>query len=151
MDARRNAALKGVRILAVEDQPDLREMLILLLEQQGAEVTGCESAQQAYAAIVSGEVFDAALFDISMPGEDGLALVQRLRRWESQEAPGHLPVIALTAHVSPEMRRQCEAAGFDHYLPKPLSPGALVTTIRRVAHLHLGAGTDPSGGSHRQP
>ena len=136
IDSNRNVALKGMRILAVEDQPDLREMLTLLLEQQGAHVIGCESARQAYAVLISGETFDAALFDISMPDEDGLALVERLRNWESGKAPDHLPVIALTAHVSQDMKRQCEAAGFDHYLPKPVSPGTLFTTIRRLAELH---------------
>lgn len=131
----RNQALLGVRILAVEDEPDLREMLTLLLEQQGARVVCCESAQQAFALLAGGETFDAAVFDISMPGEDGLTLVGRLRVWESNSAPARLPVIALTAHVTQEMKRQCEAAGFDHYLPKPVAPGALFSTIRKLAHV----------------
>jgi CheY-like chemotaxis protein len=130
----RNEALKGMRILAVEDQPDLREMLAMLLEQQGAQVVGCESAAEAFAVLVSGETFDAAVFDISMPGEDGLTLVARLRNWESGSAPGHLPVIALTAHVSQDMKRQCESAGFDHYLPKPVAPGTLFRAIRKLTH-----------------
>lgn len=132
----RNQALSGVRILTVEDEPDLREMLALLLEQQGALVVCCESAEEAFGLLSSGETFDAAVFDISMPGEDGLTLVGRLRVWESNSAPGHLPVIALTAHVTQEMERQCEAAGFDHYLPKPVAPGALFSTIRRLAQAH---------------
>ncbi len=128
----RLGALQGMRILAVEDQPDLRDMLQTLLEQQGAKVTGCESAFQAFSVLVSGEPFDVAVFDISMPDEDGLALVARLRQWESRKAPGHLPVIALTAHVSQDMRRRCEAAGFDHFLPKPIVPGILSRTIRKL-------------------
>lgn len=135
-EERRNRALEGMRILAVEDQPDLRDVLTILLEQQGAQVVGCESARQAFAVIVSGQTFDAAVFDISMPGEDGLALVGRLRGWEARAVPGHLPVIALTAHVSRDMEQQCEAAGFDHYLPKPVSPTTLFSTIRRLTQLH---------------
>ena len=127
-------ALKGMRILAVEDQPDLRELLTLLLELHGAQVTGCETAQQAFAALVSGERFDAAVFDISMPGEDGLALVSRLREWEADSSPSHLPVIALTAHVSPGMRRRCAAAGFDHFLAKPVVTDTLLRTIRELKH-----------------
>lgn len=133
-EASGNEALKGMRILAVEDQFDLREMLTLLLELHGAQVTGCETAQQAFAAVVSGEQFDAAVFDISMPGEDGLALVSRLREWESHASPGHLPVIALTAHVSQGMQRQCVAAGFDHFLAKPVVLGTLLQTIRELKH-----------------
>jgi CheY-like chemotaxis protein len=136
MASARNQALKGMRILAVEDQEDLREMLTALLEQQGAEVIGCRSAVEAFAVLISGAPIDAAVFDISMPGEDGLALVGRLRRWESARSPGHLPVIALTALVAGDMQRQCAAAGFDHYLAKPVSPGVLFSTLRRLAPLH---------------
>ena len=135
-ESQRKEALKGMRILAVEDQPDLRDLLIMLLEQQGAEVIGCESATQAFAVLVSGEPLDAAVFDVSMPGEDGLALVARLRNWESGSMPGHLPVIALTAHVTQDMKRQCEAAGFDHFLPKPVAPGTLFRMIRKLTRLH---------------
>ena len=71
-----------------------------------------------------------------MPGEDGLSLVGRLRAWESLRSLGHLPVIALTAHVTRDMRRRCEAAGFDHYLSKPVSAGILFSTLRRLAVVH---------------
>jgi CheY-like chemotaxis protein len=128
--------LEGMRILAVEDQPDLRDLLTFLLEQQGAEVIGCESAREAFDVLVSGEPLDAAVFDISMPGEDGLTLVCRLRDWESACAPSRLPVIALTAHVTQDIERECEAAGFDQYLAKPVSPGVLFHTLRRLAPLH---------------
>jgi two-component system OmpR family response regulator len=129
-------SLKGMRILAVEDQPDLRDLLTLLLEQQGAEVIGCESAGDAFEVLVSGERLDAAVFDISMPGEDGLTLVCRWRTWESTRPDRHLPVIALTAHVAHDIERQCKAAGFDRYLSKPVSPGALFRVLRQLAPLH---------------
>ena len=124
-----------MRILAVEDHPDLRDLLTVLLELQGAEVIGCESAGKAYEVIVSGEDLDAAVFDISMPDEDGLTLLSRLRQWESRQ-PRRLPVIALTAHVTREMERECRAAGFDHFLPKPVSPRALYCALQRLATLH---------------
>ena len=129
-----NDVLRGMRILAVEDQPDLRELLTILLELHGAQVTGCETAQEAFEAMVSGQRFDAAVFDISMPGEDGLALVSRLREWESRASPGHLPVIALTAHVSQGMKKQCEAAGFDRFLAKPVVTGTLLHALRQLKH-----------------
>ena len=129
-------SLQGMKILAVEDSPDLRDMLTLLLEQQGAKVVGCESAAEAFEMLVSGESFDAAVFDISMPGEDGLTLVCRLRHWEAVQAPHRLPVIALTAHVTHDIEHQCAQAGFDQYLAKPVSPGVLFSTLRRLTSLH---------------
>ena len=135
MQPSRKPALEGMRILAVEDHPDLRDLLTLLLELQGAEVIGCESASKAYEVIVSGENLDAAVFDISMPDEDGLTLLSRLRQWEARQ-PGRLPVIALTAHVTKEMELECRAAGFDYFLPKPVSPRALYCALQRVADVH---------------
>ena len=111
-------------------------MLTLLLEQQGAEVVGCESARQAFKLLVSGRSFDAAVFDISMPEEDGLALVCRLRDWEAAQAPTRLPVIALTAHAAHDIEHQCELAGFDQYLAKPVSSNVLFSTLRRLASVH---------------
>jgi CheY-like chemotaxis protein len=124
-----------MRILAVEDHPDLRDLLTVLLELQGARVIGCESACKAYEVIVSGEDLDAAVFDISMPDEDGLTLLSRLREWETRQRR-HLPVIALTAHVTSEMERACRAAGFDCFLTKPVSPRALYCALQRLATLH---------------
>lgn len=138
MAAARNQtlSLQGMRILAVEDSQDLRDMLIMLLEQQGAKVVGCETASQAFDMLVRGEPFDAAVFDISMPGEDGLSLVGKLRHWEAAQAPTRLPVIALTADVAHDIERQCKKAGFDQYLAKPVSPKLLFSTLRRLASVH---------------
>ena len=127
--------LRGMRILAVDDHPDLLEILTVLLEQQGAEVIGCESAGAAFQVLVSGETLDAAVFDISMPDEDGLTLLGRLRRLESDRV-GHLPVVALTAHVTRDMERRCRDAGFDHYLSKPVAPAELFDVLKRLATLH---------------
>jgi CheY-like chemotaxis protein len=135
MQQPRNQALRGLRILAVEDHPDLRELLAILLEQQGAQVTCCESAGEAYQVLVSDLSLDAAVFDINMPDEDGLSLLARLREWEARRFR-HLPVIALTAQVTREMERQCRAAGFDDYLPKPVSPPALFSALRQLAPVH---------------
>jgi hypothetical protein len=124
-----------MRILAVEDHPDLLEMLTFLLEQQGAEVIGCESAGDAFEVLISGRALDAAVFDISMPDEDGLTLLGRLRDLETNRS-SRLPVVALTAHVTNDMERRCREAGFDHYLAKPVSPAELFEILRRLATLH---------------
>ena len=124
-----------MRILAVDDHPDLLEMLTVLLEQQGAEVIGCDSACDAFQVLTSDQALDAAVFDISMPDEDGLSLLGRLRDLETDRS-GHLPVVALTAHVTGEMERRCRDAGFDHYLPKPVAPSELFSVLKRLATIH---------------
>jgi CheY-like chemotaxis protein len=98
-------------------------------------VVGCDSAFAAFEVLISDQTLDAAVFDISMPDEDGLTLMGRLRDLET-DRPGHLPVVALTAHVTSEMERRCHDAGFDHYLSKPVSPAELFNVLRRLAHLH---------------
>ena len=124
-----------MRILAVDDHPDLLEMLTVLLEQQGAEVIGCESAGEAFEVLASNEALDAAVFDISMPDEDGLTLLGRLRALET-DRPGRLPVVALTAHVTSDMERRCRDAGFDHYLPKPVAPAELFDVLKGLSTMH---------------
>ena len=131
----RQPPLRGMRILAVEDHPDLLDMLTILLEQQGAEVIGCESACDAFEVLVSGEILDAAVFDISMPDEDGLTLLGRLRNLEARRS-SRLPVVALTAHVTHDMERRCREAGFDHYLSKPVAPAELFEVLKRLATVH---------------
>jgi CheY-like chemotaxis protein len=126
-------ALTGMRILAVDDQRDLRDVLVALLEQQGAEVVGCASAQQAFELLARGECFDAAVFDVTMPVEDGFTLVGRVRERETQELAERLPVVALTAHTAHDIRELCREAGFDSYLPKPVVPKQLFATLRRLA------------------
>jgi CheY-like chemotaxis protein len=129
-------ALRGMRILAVDDQGDLRDVLVALLEQQGANVVGCASARQAFELLARGESFDAAVFDVTMPVEDGFTLVGRVRALEARELADRLPVVALTAHTAHDIRELCKAAGFDGYLPKPVVPKQLFETLRRLAHVN---------------
>ena len=131
-----SGALSGMRILAVDDQRDLRDVLVALLEQQGAEVVGCASARQAFDLLARGESFDAAVFDVTMPVEDGFTLVGRVRAREARELADRLPVVALTAHTAHDIRDLCRAAGFDGYLPKPVVPRLLFDTLRRLTRAH---------------
>jgi CheY-like chemotaxis protein len=128
--------LRGMRILAVDDQRDLREMLVALLEQQGAEVVDCDSARKAFELLARGEAFDAAVCDVTMPVEDGFTLVGRIRRHEARQLAQRLPVVALTAHAAHDIRDLCTAAGFDGYLPKPVEPKQLFATLRRLVRPH---------------
>ena len=68
--------------------------------------------------------------DIAMPGEDGYALVRRLRAME-RERGGHLPVIDVTALASARDRERAIREGFDDHLAKPVDPADLLDAVAR--------------------
>ncbi len=112
-------ALDGVRILVVDDDPDARDLLNLMLCEAGATVHTVPSARAALDALGS---FDPQLLlsDLAMPDEDGQALIREVRAREDP-GTGHLPAVALTAFASYADREQALALGFDAYFAKPAS------------------------------
>jgi PAS domain S-box-containing protein len=124
------AQLGGTKVLVVDDEPDARELLTAVLEQQGAIVTSAGSVADALAAIER-DAPDVLVSDIGMPGADGYELVRRLRRF-SEAAQRDMPAVALTGFARPEDGARAAAAGFDAHLAKPVDPNALVALIERV-------------------
>jgi CheY-like chemotaxis protein/anti-sigma regulatory factor (Ser/Thr protein kinase) len=120
-------ALAGVRVLVVDDQPDARELLALVLGRAGAEVSAAASAAEALELLGRGEV-DVLVSDIGMPGTDGYALIGRVRDSESGRAR-RTPSVALTAYASEADRLRARAAGFDAHIVKPVEPAELVSVI----------------------
>lgn len=116
--------LAGVRILAVDDEPDARDVLRALLEQNGAEVRTAGSAAEALALLQSWRP-DALVSDIGMPDADGYELMLRVRAL-GQSHGGFVRSIALTAFASEEDARLARHAGFDRHVPKPVDAGQLV-------------------------
>jgi signal transduction histidine kinase/ActR/RegA family two-component response regulator len=113
--------LAGLRVLVVEDDPDSRELIEVLLTSEGATVESADTAEDALEKL---DAFDPALLvsDIGMPHHDGLWLVARVR-----ERRPDLPAIALTALTRREDAGRILAAGFDHHVGKPVDPDHLVT------------------------
>ena len=85
--------LEGVRVLVVEDQADARDLIVVVLQQAGAQVTGTASTGEALRAFVA-EAFDAIVSDIGLPDGDGYKLLQRIR-----QRGATVPAIALTAYT----------------------------------------------------
>ncbi|KYF58213.1 hypothetical protein BE08_06120, partial [Sorangium cellulosum] len=98
------------------------------------------SAGAALEALREGE-FDVLVSDIGMPGEDGYAMMRRLRTLGPEVPASGIPALALTAYTRVEDRRQAIAAGFQMHLAKPIEPNSLVTA---VAHLVGRAGNRAS-------
>jgi signal transduction histidine kinase/ActR/RegA family two-component response regulator len=122
-----SATLGGVRVLVVDDQPDARELLALVLGSAGAEVSTASSAAEALELLEYGKL-DVLVSDIGMPAADGYALIGRVRGLTAGRAR-RTPSVALTAYASEEDRRRALAAGFDAHLPKPVEPAELVSVI----------------------
>jgi len=124
-------ALNGLRLLAVEDQPDMLEYLRRLLEEQGAAVVTAGNATDALALLDERghERFDAMLTDIGMPGMDGYGLIRTIRENMGLDATA-LPAIAVTALARADDRQRAMASGFQEHLAKPYSVAQLVTAVR---------------------
>jgi CheY-like chemotaxis protein len=116
--------LDGVRVLAVDDEPDTRELLKAGLGQCGAEVTAVGSAAEALEAIAAA-VPDLLISDIGMPEKDGYDLIRRVRELPAGNG-GKVPAIALTAYARAEDRMQALRAGYQMHVPKPVELAELV-------------------------
>jgi PAS domain S-box-containing protein len=126
------ADIRGLQILLVDDEADLREMLPAALESLGAHVTAAASAEEALAALESSP-FDALVADIGMPEMDGYELIRRLRSRGGRAAG--LPAIALTAYAGEADRRRALDAGFQIHLAKPVEPHQLAVALASLAGL----------------
>ena len=119
--------LDGVTVLVVEDDPDARSALRMVLELAGARARIAGSAAEAIAAMTR-EPFDVVVSDIAMPDEDGYSLVAKLRALDPS-AGGRLVAVALTGHASDGDRVRALRAGFDAHVGKPVEPEELVASV----------------------
>jgi PAS domain S-box-containing protein len=127
----RRTALKGVKILVVDDEPDARRLIKRLLESCDARVFTADSADAAV-SIVETEKPDVLLSDIGMPVADGYELLRRVRAL-GPERGGKVPAIALTAFARSEDRTRALLAGFLLHVSKPVEPRELIATLVTVA------------------
>jgi PAS domain S-box-containing protein len=119
-----------LRILIVDDEVDMRDLLRFILEEQGATVIVAASATEALQHL-SESVPDILISDIGMPEMDGYALIKKIRTTLNQSGK-MLPAIALTAYAGESNQRQALSAGFQLHLAKPIEPEYLVKAITQV-------------------
>jgi CheY-like chemotaxis protein len=123
--------LDGLQVLVVDDEADARELLSTVLKECGAEVKAVASAGEAIAAIEQLQP-DVLLSDIGMPGEDGYALIRRVRAIAAQQGK-QIPAAALTAYAREEDQKQALSAGFQLHVPKPVNPAELAAVVASLA------------------
>lgn len=121
--------LKGIRVLWIEDFTDSRESVEAALAAEGAFVHGVADGEEALRAARSFRP-DVILCDIGLPGEDGYALLRRLR--ETVPALAGVPAAAFTAWAGDDDRRRAREAGFEVHLKKPADLAEVVDALARL-------------------
>ena len=120
------ARRRRLRILIAEDNPVNRKVTAKILERAGHSAVVVANGDEALDTLET-QTFDLLLLDVNMPGTSGLDVARLLRF--SQLGRPYLPIAALTADATTEMRRQCEDAGMDAYITKPVDAARLLSTI----------------------
>jgi len=126
------ADLAGIKVLAVDDNEDARNLLHILLEMHGAQVKTVDSGM---AMLESIETFapNILLCDIAMPDMDGYTLLKHIQALPSQQNHS-TPSIALTAYAQEEERQKSLEIGFQRHITKPVDPETLVDAIVELTH-----------------
>jgi CheY-like chemotaxis protein len=122
-------------VLVVDDDDDARRLVSAILQDCGCTVTTATSVAEALDRLAE-RVPDVLLSDIGMPGEDGYALIRKVRALP-REGGGDIPAAALTAYAQPDDRPRLLNAGFSMHLSKPIEPAelvAVVSTLTRFLH-----------------
>ena len=123
--------IDGLRILAVDDQPDTVEMLEAVFAQCGAEVRSATSMAEAL-GVLDIWIPNVIVADIGMPDGDGYDFIRHIRSLPAEKG-GKTPAVALTAFARVEDRVKVLSAGYQMHVPKPIEPGELLTIVASLA------------------
>lgn len=124
--------LDGLRILIVDDDADMRDLLSYTLQVCGAQVTNTATAEEAISILTKSSIpQDILISDIGMPDEDGYALLRRVRALKPEQG-GTIPAIALTAFARTVDRTAALLAGFQSHVAKPVEPAELIAVIANL-------------------
>ncbi len=152
------------RVLLVEDEPEIRNIIRVLLEGEGYRVAEAGSAARAQVA-ARNEKPDLVLLDLGLPDGDGVSVIRSIRAWSP------VPVVVLSARTQEEQKIQALDAGADDYITKPFSAPELLARTRaalrrnaqaaqpmalvRIGHIELDlsrrAAHGPAGPVHLTP
>lgn len=124
--------LTGLRILAVDDEPDARELINRILSSRGATVETAGSGADALKALNENKP-DVLIMDIGMPDEDGYSVIRKVRQLPP-ELGGNVRAVALTAFARAEDRRRALISGFQMHMAKPVEPSELIAVVASLAN-----------------
>ena len=115
-----------IRILAVDDEPDLRSLLRILLKNRGYEVLEAASGTEAVELVRSEPRIDLVIMDIMMPGLSGVEACAEIRKFST------VPMLFLTAKSQLADKAEAYASGGDDYLAKPFSQNELMMKVESL-------------------
>ncbi len=130
-----SSLLAGLRVLLVDDDEFAREIVTLMLEQEGVQITAADSVKEAMRILSAWEPDElphVLISDISMPDEDGYALIRQLRALPPERG-GQIRAVALTAFGRPEDRVRMITAGFHTHITKPVEQEELIAVVAALA------------------
>ena len=130
--------LDGIRVMAIDDENDALDLLRVVLETAGAEVTTLSSAPAALAQIGTIRP-DALVVDLGMPEMDGFEFIGRIRS-SPDAGVRDVPAAALTAFARSDDRTKALRSGFEMHLSKPIDPGELVASVATLVKRSRRAG-----------
>jgi two-component system phosphate regulon response regulator OmpR len=131
------------RLLVVDDDRRLRELLVKFLSENDFLVSSAANAAEARAYLAS-QSADLIVLDIMMPGEDGLSLTKSLVKKENHEGGTSIPILLLTARDHVDDRIQGLDVGADDYLTKPFEPRELLARIKAILRRASSATGEPA-------
>ena len=125
--------IRGLHLLAAEDNELNAEIIEMLLTDDGAKVTVANNGRQAveYFESNSPGTFDAILMDVMMPVMDGIAATKAIRAMDRADAKT-VPIIAMTANAFEEDKREAIAAGMNEHIAKPVQADKLLSILSEV-------------------
>lgn len=123
--------MMNLNILVVDDEEDIRQMLLMVLENAGMNGIAVSTAEEAQRYLEEADV-DLLVLDWMLPGISGIELTRRLK---SDIRYNALPIILLTARVEKTDRIRAFEVGVSDYITKPFSPKDLITRIKSVRHI----------------
>ena len=139
VDHQSSLNLRGVKVLAVDDSSDTRQLVSVVLEHCGALVTTASSVREALDIFDSWKA-DVIICDIGMPEQDGYAFIRTIRQLPPEQG-GDTPAIALTGYARVEDRLQALRAGYQMFVPKPIEATELCTIVANLINGNTRHGT----------
>ena len=133
-----------VRVLVVEDEANIRDMIALNLRHAGMEVVEAESAEAALPLLAQKPGCDAAILDVMLPGMNGFSLCETIRRTDQQ-----IGIIILSAKGQEQDKIRGLSIGADDYMTKPFSVSELLARVEALCRRVIRTKEEDSNGNRR--